>query len=167
MHQPHLPWDPGSLLEVIQRERQYGRVILDLVSLETALMPVNACNIVVRHANLKVPPQWVNLPATGARLHLVRCLSHDLAHNVECMSECRAEELANAFISLFADETSHYFTNTLPFIPLVYERYMKASESGLVVITENEVAELEPVIDLCPADSACYADEHDTEVVSE
>jgi hypothetical protein len=134
--------DPTKLRELIQRERRFGVVTLDLLRIPHPSEALEACNALVRHVGYRPPPMWVNLPVTAARLHLVRCLHRDLAHYVECMPKPRAEELADAFSSLFDEKSAQYFTNRLPWQPSVYERERQAKESGVVLIRDEEVVEL-------------------------
>jgi hypothetical protein len=132
---------PIDLREVIQNERVCGSVTLDVIGI--AGFPIlERCNQVVRHVGLMPPEQWVSLPATAARLHLLRCLHRDLAYDFECIAVPRAEQLADLFFSLLGEGARQYFTNGLPWKPSVYDRALKAKETGLVVITEDEVLEL-------------------------
>jgi hypothetical protein len=58
------------------------------------------------------------------------------------MPKPRAEELAERFFSLFGAERIEYFTNTVPWLPSVYERAKAATRTGLLVIREDEVDEM-------------------------
>jgi hypothetical protein len=58
------------------------------------------------------------------------------------MPKQRAEELTERFFSLFGGEHLEYFTNTVPWRQSVYERAKAASQSGLLVIKEEEVEDL-------------------------
>jgi len=136
------PGDADELLEVIQRERGCVCVTLAVIPLTGQVSVLEACKLVVQHVGFVLPTSWVSLPFSAARLHLVRCLHRDLAYYLPCMPKPRAEQLAEKFFSLFGGERLEYFTNTVPWQPSVYERDKAASETGLLVIKEEEVEEL-------------------------
>ena len=131
------------LLEVIQTERNCGFVTIDVVPLHNSGSAIEACNLIVRHAGLTPPTSyWVRLPSAAANLHLVRCLQRDLAYGAPCMAKARAEELALQFFAAVGPGPHQFFTNTVPWVPSVYERAKSAQETGVLVIAEDEVDEL-------------------------
>ena len=131
--------DPDKFLEIIQNERDCGIVTLEVISLESPLSAVDACDMVVRHAGFAPPSVWVYVPECIGRLHLVGCLEFDLAYGAACMSKARAGELAERFLRCVGSGNLRFFTNTYPWQPNTYGKVASAGGTRLVVFSEEEV----------------------------
>ncbi|MFL5245969.1 MAG: hypothetical protein ACJ8FY_28190 [Gemmataceae bacterium] len=131
-----------ELREIIQGERKYGIVTLDLLPLTDPVSHLEASNRIVHHVGFNPPNSWTNIPFLAAQRHLVRCLHRGLAYKTLCIEKERSEELALKFFGMFSGDNQEYFTNTLPWKPSVYERDKESKKSGVVVVGENEVEDL-------------------------
>jgi hypothetical protein len=137
--------DPSVLREAIRRERGCGVVTLDIVCLPQDTPVLDACNTVVASlGDAQVAKAWIKIkiPELAARRHLTKCLCFDQAYGVPCIPKKRSEEFVEAFLALFGDDRKEFFTNTMPWVPSVYERARKAEDTQIVEIREDEVDDL-------------------------